>query len=357
MKLLSTQIAQIIKQNGLSCSNHGLMHGNIGMSIFFYHLSRNTNNKGYENIADDLLDKAFENMSTLSSADFENGLAGIGWGIEYLIQNKFVEGNTDEILEEIDNRVFKVLNENIYPSFELPNGLTGYLFFIINRLKNKGVPISMAQQINRELFILIINKIDETVSAQFPSIVKEVNFDLFWRFPLMLYGLTEAFKLDIYNEKIRCIIRQWIPYFETYIPSLQINRLFLAIVLQQINSLMPDKRIDKQIKILLFATDFDILKTEVDHFDLNLRHGWPGAALLLSIASKVLPTDLQNHQFIGQALQAIAEKHENPLENLPHDISDESFKQYGLSSGLAGIGLMELLWPGILAAESLPALT
>lgn len=66
MKLNPNYIAKTIQQNGLSSSNHGLMHGNIGMCIFFYHLARSTNNTDYENIADDLLDKAFENMSTLS---------------------------------------------------------------------------------------------------------------------------------------------------------------------------------------------------------------------------------------------------------------------------------------------------
>lgn len=355
MKLNPNHIAKIIQQNGLSSSNHGLMHGNIGMCIFFYHLARSTNNPDYENIADDLLDKAFENMSTSASEDFENGLAGIGWAIEYLIQNNFVEGITDEILEETDNKVFMALNENNCLSFELTNGLTGYLFYLIYRLKNKNILLSMAQKVNRELFRVAINKIDEMVTTQFPSIVKEMNFDLFWRFPVMLLALTKAFELDIYNEKIRCMIRQWLPNFETYIPSLHINRLYLALVLKQINSLIPDKRLEKQIQVLLFATNFDVLKTEVEHYDLNIRNGWPGVALLLSIAEKELPNDLQNYQVIGQTLHAITAMHNNPLDNLQFGISEERYKQFGLSSGLAGIGLMELLWPGIISYESIPS--
>jgi len=351
MKLNPIHIAQIIKQNELSCSNHGLMHGNIGLSIFFYHLSRNTNNPEYENIADDLLDKAFENMSTSYSADFENGLAGIGWGIEYLVQNNFAEGITDEILEVADNKIFRVLNENSYLSFELTNGLAGYLFYLINRLKNKKPPISMAQQINHELFILTINKIDEMVTVQFPLIVKEMNFDLFWRFPVMLFGLTEAFKLDIYNEKLRSMIRQWLPYFEIYIPSLNINRLYLAVVLQKIYSKMPEKRIEKQIQNLLFVTDFEVLKTEIDYNEYNIRNGWPGVALLLNIANKVLPADLPNHHLIIQTYNEIIERHINPLENIPLNITEESSTQFGLSLGLSGIGLEELLWPGILSGN------
>jgi lantibiotic modifying enzyme len=352
MKPFTVQIAEYIEQNGLSCSNHGLMHGNMGMSIFFYHLARNTNNPEYDKIAGDLLDKAFDNMSVLASVDFENGLAGIGWGIEHLVQNNFIEADIDEILEEADNKVFKALNENPVSSFELDNGLTGYLFYLIYRLKNKTPSFSMAAQINKELIILTINKIDELVTSQFPNIVKEMQFDLFWRFPVMILGLEEAYKLTVYNDKIVCMFRQWLPYFEAYIPSLHINRLFLAVALKQINELMTDKRLEKQIQILLFATDFEILKTEVDHEALNLRNGWPGVALLLNIASKELPSDMPNYQLIEQTYKTIIERHNDTFENLSLNNQDATSQEFGLALGLSGIGLTELLRPGILSIKS-----
>jgi len=342
------QIAKIIKENGLTGYNHGLMHGNTGICIFFYHLARSTNNLVYENIASELLDKVFESFCKLDTVDFENGLAGIGWGIEYLVQNNFVEGNTDEILEHVDNKVFKVLNEDNHTSFELANGLTGYLFYLINRLKDSKAPFSMAQLINRELLILTINKIDVLITAQFPTIVKEIQFDLFWRFPIILFGLKEAFKLNIYNEKIRIILRQWLPNFEVYIPSLHTNRLFLSVVLKQIYSIIPDKRFEKQIQILLFATDFEVLKTEIDYTVLNIRYGWRGVALLLNFAKKEIPTNWPTQQKICQTYQTVTKRYKNPQENLPQKILEGSFMQYGLTLGRSGVGLTELLWPGIL---------
>ena len=354
MEQYPIHIAQIIQQNGLTGTNQGLIQGNIGLCIFFYHLARKTNNPDYEKIADDLLDKIFANLSTSIPADFENGLAGIGWGIEYLVQNNFAEGKTDEILEEVDNKIFRALNEVSQTSVELGNGLTGNLFYLINRLRNKTEPFSMARIINQELLILTINKIDELVTAQFPGIVKEIYFDLFWRFPVMVYGLTEAFKLNAYNEKISCMIRQWLPNFEAYIPSLHINRIFLAVVLKQICVLMPDKRLEKQAQILLFATNFEVLKTEVDHSVLNIRYGWPGVAWLLSMASKEIPADWPNHQLIVQSYHEITGKHKNPLANFLINVPEVNSVQYGLTLGLAGIGLMELLWTGVLSGDCLP---
>lgn len=38
--------------------------------------------------------------------DFANGLAGLGWGFEYLVKTGFVEANTAEALQEIDTVIF-----------------------------------------------------------------------------------------------------------------------------------------------------------------------------------------------------------------------------------------------------------
>lgn len=106
------QIAQQIQQNGLTSNKDWLMNGNMGLCVFLHHFAHNTNSPEYEQLADGLLDQVFANLSTSASPDFENGLAGIGWGIEYLVQNGFAEGNTDEVLEEIDNKIFKILQKD-----------------------------------------------------------------------------------------------------------------------------------------------------------------------------------------------------------------------------------------------------
>ncbi len=344
------KIAQFIQQKALENSNYGLMRGSMGLSIFFYHLAKSTNNnQEYEELADNLLDKVFPSISTWSSPDFENGLAGIGWGIEYLVQNGFAEGNTDEVLEEIDNKIFKILQKDNLTSFELTNGLTGYLFYLISRLKKPTNPNALEQRINRELLISVINSLEGLVTNQFTSIVKEMNFDLFWRFPAVLYGLSEAFNLNIYPEKIKRMIKQWLPYFEAYIPSMHINRLYLATVLCQVNAILPNKRLEKQIQILLFATDFETVKTEFNPNVQNIRYGWPGVVWLLKKASLIIPETYPNYEKIESTRTEIIAKYKCNWDNITTNGLLENGKQFGLSEGLAGPGLMELLYPEVFA--------
>jgi hypothetical protein len=54
----------------------------------------------------------------------DKGLTGIGWGIEYLIQNGSVKGESVEICEEIDYRIMETDPKRI-TDFSLETGFEG----------------------------------------------------------------------------------------------------------------------------------------------------------------------------------------------------------------------------------------
>lgn len=83
----------------------GLFNGRMGIVLFFFHYAKYTNNALYEDFAGDMLDDIFEDVTDETPINMQNGLCGIGWGLLYLIQKGFVEGNVDEILEDIDRKI------------------------------------------------------------------------------------------------------------------------------------------------------------------------------------------------------------------------------------------------------------
>lgn len=344
---LYLRLAGYFDPNELKKCNQSLFHGGTGLAIFYYHLSRITGNSEYEKIADDLIGKVFSDLNTSVPADLENGLAGIGWGIEYLVQNGFSEGKTDEILEEADNRIFRYLNEETLNSFDLTNGLTGYLIYLIKRLKNKYNGNSYAGQINRELLILCINRLYELVTPHFPLIVKDFFFDLFWRFPVMMYALTEAYHLNIFNQKILCMIRQWMPNFEAYIPSMNINRLYLATILKMIYEYVHEQRLEKQINLLLYCVDFKALINEFDPEIKSVRFGLPGILIILDQAVKSFDPGYHGYSDLVDANKFL----KTELMKMSDSFTPEDFKsihgKYGLSEGIAGLGLASIIFPQI----------
>jgi lantibiotic modifying enzyme len=73
------------------------------ISVLVCHYSLHTGNKIYADYTYELKDEIYEEITKSTPVDFANGLAGISWGIEYLVKNKFVQTDTDEALSEIDS--------------------------------------------------------------------------------------------------------------------------------------------------------------------------------------------------------------------------------------------------------------
>ena len=107
------KVAGQLLLNAYFINNSGIAKGKLGIAIFMYHYARYNGSRLYEEFADNLIDEISEGINTSTPLDFENGLTGIGWGISYLVRNGFIEGDIDEILEEIDITLSHKLNESL----------------------------------------------------------------------------------------------------------------------------------------------------------------------------------------------------------------------------------------------------
>ena len=90
--------------------NPGLYDGKLGMAIIFYEYSRYSGDSLYEALADEIMDSILE-LSNALSGDFSNGLTGIGWGFVYLCKEHFIDGDNDDILSDVNNRLKQFLVE------------------------------------------------------------------------------------------------------------------------------------------------------------------------------------------------------------------------------------------------------
>jgi|GEM_PF-759965 len=262
----------------------GLMHGKMGISIFFFHLARQTGNQIYEDYAGELIDEIYEEITANTPVDFENGLAGIGWGIEYLVQNGFIEADTDEVLEEFDNRIFKELIYNTPQYIGLLNGLLGIGFYFLKRIKNKAFNDEKITTLtNKQTLIHLIDELyrktqniteiiseplsssnnnqtfeqlsnprttNQQIGAQRPNDHRDrsngtVNetFDLTWNYPVLLWFLAELYEQNIFNFKVEKIIQRLTEPLsnESNMPKLHSNRLLLALTLTKLQQTATKK--------------------------------------------------------------------------------------------------------------------
>ena len=173
----------------------GLLHGKMGIALFFYHYAKHTDNIVYSDYADDLLDDVWKNLHNRLPDTFESGSTGIVWGIEYLIQNNFVQGNSNDICEDVDARIMQTDLRRMTPEF-IEKELEGFLHYVLIRTLG-----TIKQQSN-------------------PPFDKMYRNDLFQLFSFLLQqGKT--------NEACQVLIQQYLAYASNgtplhYVPDISL---------------------------------------------------------------------------------------------------------------------------------------
>lgn len=121
MKKILLKIANLLYINLQYMDSYGLLNGKMGAVLFFYEYSRYSGNEMYGDFADRMLDEvldAIEAKRVDGSASLDNGLGGIGWGLQYLIDHQFTEGDADEVLADFDKRMGNSINGLSHTSVE-----------------------------------------------------------------------------------------------------------------------------------------------------------------------------------------------------------------------------------------------
>ena len=104
------RIAHILMINGGFLYNPGLYTGEMGLVLFLFRYSRFTQNMLYADYCFELIETFENRIHKDTPIDYNEGLAGIGSAIEYLVQNGFIETDTDDTLEDFDNQIFSINN-------------------------------------------------------------------------------------------------------------------------------------------------------------------------------------------------------------------------------------------------------
>lgn len=323
-----------------SINEIGLMEGKMGACLYFLIVGKVQDKKNFTKQGKLLIDDIIKNVSINTPTDFGFGLAGIGWAFEYLIQNKLLKGNSDVILEDFDNCILKTLSTDSYLDIDFADGLTGYLLYVIQRLKFKRKPEkSLAYKLNCELLILILNSIDQKYLLSQHPITDDIQFDFFQNYPYLIRLLGFAFDLDLFNSKIERMVNELFQYFETSTHGLNANRLHLVLEIMVLCKKMSINKWDGLIDKLLYSIDFEKLIREIDTTSIGFRNGLSGLKYILLNATRILPIESLYQMKVYQVLRSLPEI---AIESLP-EAKEISIEKISFSNGIIGAIIFEQL--------------
>lgn len=117
--------------------NDSLHKGKSADTISCFIIARATGLTEFEKRGYELLELIGNNIFKNGSLNFNIGISGIGWMIEWLNQNKFIDCNTDDILQDIDNAMYNSLKRGAVDLINLEDGILCSANYFLIRYRSK----------------------------------------------------------------------------------------------------------------------------------------------------------------------------------------------------------------------------
>jgi len=246
------RIANVLLLNASFTDNLGLLNGKMGIAIFFYQYARYTGNKVYEDYAGELIDEIYEELYNGTPVGFSNGLMGIGWGIEYLVRNGYLEADTDEALAVIDNAVYR---SSLHRPFLLDNGndFFGYGLYYVTRLMGHEDDDDDLKTLFKKQHLIYLTDDCERILVQ--KQYKGYNIDSLCIDTIIsfLWFLIEMHRLGLFPVKVENILRCLPEYISQVINAVGdgSTRTLVILLTEKVVTIVKDMDTRNTLKTIL----------------------------------------------------------------------------------------------------------
>lgn len=337
------EITDMLLQELPNMKNAGLLNGKMGISLFFYHLARETESSEHHDMAGKLIDEVYEEVNANRlPPDFANGLAGIAWGIEYLVQNEFVDAETDLILSDVDDKIYQFITTTRDLPLGIESGMMGYMLYLHSRLNgNAQDSEDMSTLIFNRLLIDLINRLGSAIEEKKLMTEEPRLFHISWELPTALILLGRCYAMKIHTFKIERILEYLSSVVLSLYPRLSCHRLSLLFGIQSVLQQCELPGWNEHSALLKQNIQLsDILDHELKNKHLHFKDGFVGMAFICRHYTRctgettfLMDNKALLRKCIESELWAWMELHPSDKKNL------------GLLTGIAGIGveLLELL--------------
>jgi len=326
------RIANVLLLNASFIDNLGLLNGKMGIAIFFYHYSRYTGNKIFEDYAGELIDEIYEEINTNTPVDFANGLTGIGWGIEYLVKNMFLEADTDEALAEIDSNVYR---NSLYRPFLLDNDkdLFGFGLYYLTRLREHENDDDNLNTLFKKQHLIYLTDDCERILIKKKYLdfsIQSLSLDTINSFA---WFLLEMHRLGLFPMKVEKLFHSLPEYIESCLQSSDDNagQSQILLLTENIIHCVADKELKDILKTILKKENDKVSDTDTPE-DIVIKNFLKNTWQQLVYAPYIIP-DNSLQDDAGELFSIIDNE-----ENWNRRLDKLNMNNMGLT-GFAGLGL------------------
>ena len=322
---------RVLKQELSKMQSVGLMNGKMGVCLAMYHFESLISCTNATILGDSLVDDIFRNISKNLTLDFSDSLGGIGWGLGHALQQKFVEGDADDLLIDVDKKYMLSLVYKKPGELGLMSGMSGYGFYFLSRIKCNNA--------HDEHFFTITNKycLEKTIK-HIEQLLGQLNFNIdepeefsfFWDLPVLIFLMAECITGKVCVKNATAITRKLVTAANNKGSMRASSRLLLWLVSKYFC-------FKTGISLLLDIDAPNVYDLNEVKNDLNERYGIDGASGIALLYHMIF----KNSQDLNMRKQALywLEQASQSMKNTKNDFEAERvclIHHLGLLNGIPG---------------------
>ena len=132
------EIDTIIKSQFENEAHLGVLAGLSGMALFQFYYSKYLDTDSNANVGVAIISNGIEKINDgYSFSTYCTGIAGLGWALDHLEQEDFIDIDSDDLLSEFDEYLKKTMFSSFKNNdYDFLHGGIGYAFYFLNRFRN-----------------------------------------------------------------------------------------------------------------------------------------------------------------------------------------------------------------------------
>jgi lantibiotic modifying enzyme len=203
------QIADIATA-GLPIDDLSLYDGKSGNILFLFHYWKYTGQPFYRDYANNLLDQVSDNIHLVHSPGFLDGVTGIGWTIEYLARNGFIDVQTDEVLDELDEVIFTARFQRYVVDHDNID-MFGYGLYFLSRFdQHRQCSADASMTLKKQALLFLMDECDKMLTFNKNGVLLHPN-----ALASIGYFVMRIQELGIYPGKTRALLKRLSSQFES----------------------------------------------------------------------------------------------------------------------------------------------
>lgn len=269
----------------------GLLNGKMGACVTWFILGKHEEDSEYTRKAQELLKNIFSAFSFNNCLDLQDGLTGMGLGLEFLIRRRYVEGDINKLLRHVDAHIYKVGCQAMEMSLQGKDLGAMVDILLYETVRHESIENPFRKECCRRFIIALMNHIYIKRAGSFYD--EPLPYRLKNNVVQYLWTLLMLKKAGIEEQRIGRILSEMSYTMLSHVPILQPSRLLLFITASRIAQETGLSPWADYANLLKKTIDFgNILDKDIYDKNIFVMDGAAGIYLLADYCKRHLGLDV-----------------------------------------------------------------